>query len=83
MNVQTINSLGRRLMQAVIDRLGPDFVQGNADLAVEVMRRELKLFLCGAKYANERALIEQGREGLAWDTLAAECCACIAEGAGA
>jgi hypothetical protein len=47
--------------------------EGDLDVAVKVMREELKAFLTEPKYADERSLTLTGGQGLAMASLVAEC----------
>lgn len=66
-----IASTAKSLMQAVV-RSGAVRSQ-DADVACRVMREELKSFLFGEKYADERALTLTGGSQLAFASLTTEC----------
>lgn len=67
-----IKSLADRLMRAVV---GAGVVRPqDIDVALRVMREELKLFLVGEKYADERELAHSpAGSSLAFASLSAEC----------
>lgn len=71
MNDSTVTATANQLMRAVV-ATGAVRSQ-DADLACAVMREELKAFLFGDKYADERALTLTGQSGLAFASLVAEC----------
>lgn len=71
MNEATVTQTAQTLMRAVV-ATGAVRAQ-DADLACKVMREELKAFLFGDKYADERALTLTGQGGLAMASLAATC----------
>jgi hypothetical protein len=67
-----IAAVADRLMRAVAATgvIKPD----DADIACRVMREELKEFIAGDKYADERALLSSpGGEQLAFASLVATC----------
>ena len=68
-----IAAVADRLMRAVA-RTGCAKPE-DAELATRIMREELKEFLAGPKYADERALVmtAPGRESLAFASLVTEC----------
>lgn len=77
-----VATLGRSLMQAVVNSGCIRSADQDAALAVRVMREELKAFLNlegGERYADERALIETGGQALAWASLVARTVARITE----
>ena len=71
-----ISRLGYMLMRAVVNSGAA--TSENADMVVAILRAEMKKFIipgedATGKYADERALILTGSEGLAMASLAAEC----------
>lgn len=62
--------LSERLMRAVAESglVKP----ADADLACRIMREELKTFIAGPKYADERYLVLTGQAQLAWGSLVVE-----------
>jgi hypothetical protein len=67
-----IAALADKLMRAVVNSGAIRSADQDADLAVRVMREELKAFIAGEKYADERALVSTN-SALAFGSLTAEC----------
>jgi hypothetical protein len=72
----TVTALAGALMRAVV-RSGV-VTSAKVDVAIRVMRAELKAFLTEARYADERALALTGGHQLAMKSLVAACIAEIA-----
>ena len=70
-----IKNLATALMRAVVasGAIRNEPGNDNIDDAVQIIREELKEFLVGPKYANERSIVETGGHQLAFASLAAEC----------
>lgn len=68
-----ITILGRRLMVAVANSGAVENNGPAMDRAVAIMREELKAFVLGEAYADERELVKTGGSQLAWASLVAEC----------
>ena len=66
-----ITETAERLMQAVA-RSGA-VKRGQEDFACQVMREELKAFIIGDKYADEREILKTGGHNLAWASLVTTC----------
>lgn len=74
----TAVALANHVMRAVI--ASGAVTDGKIDLAVAVMRREVKAFLFEPRYADERELALGGRQALALASVVATCVAEIAAG---
>ena len=73
---KAIDTLANRVMMAVIQSgcIRDAHEDADIDVAIKVMREELKLFLFDPKYGNERALIMNGTiNHLGTATLVTEC----------
>lgn len=68
-----ITAIADRLMRAVVATKCIRSADQDGEIAVTVMREELKAFIAGEKYADERALTMTGGHHLAFASLAAEC----------
>lgn len=66
-----IACLANTLMRSVVNSGAVS--TANADVAVRIMREELKAFIADDKYADERALVQTGGEHLAMASLTTEC----------
>jgi hypothetical protein len=71
----TIKALADRLMRAVVATGAVR--KEDAELACAVMREELKEFLTGPRYADERELAKTGGDALAFASLVTACAARI------
>ena len=71
----TIANLATALMRAVVASGAVRNEPGNdnTDAALRIMHEELKEFIAGSKYENERSIIETGGHQLAFASLIAEC----------
>ena len=71
---RAVASLCDTVMRAVVKAGAVRSFDQDGDLAIKIMREELKSFLFDAKYADERALVvERGNQQLAVASLVAEC----------
>lgn len=68
-----IKQTADRLMRAVVESGVIRSFEQDGDLAVRIMREELKALLFADKYADERAIALTGGSGLAWASLLATC----------
>ena len=78
--MQAINTLADRLMRAVVNSAAGPAAASDPERACQIMREELKAFIAGEEYADERALLRNSALGgnLAWQSLVAKCCQRIA-----
>lgn len=68
-----IARLANTLMRSVIATNAIRSADQDGEVAVRIMREELKAFLTAEKYADERAIVATGGEHLALASLTAEC----------
>jgi len=64
---QTANALMRAVAASGVIR------EQDTSLAVKVMREELKQFIAGPRYADERDLVKTGQHQLAFASLTTTC----------
>lgn len=68
-----IANLADTLMRSVVNSGCIRSADQDAAIAVKIMREELKAFIAGDKYADERAIIQTGGHHIAFASLTTEC----------